>query len=365
MPVNEDFEKEIEHAADEAVAEMSEENEKVPVQGELEPGDFVERVFDEVEETEEQEEGDEDVQNEESSSTDEAAQTAERTQAETSDRGEEEGPGGSEEEGPSGGEEEGPGDSEANEKAKEPTSAVVEGIKVISDEALTAAVAAGIPIADARGFGSEAALMRVVSSVLRQTEEVKEETNQEDFLDSVPTLDPERYDQDMIDAVEGMKKVIRDQNNEIKSIADSGRRRDEAAAGTALQEVTEWFDGKVDSLGDDFVDSLGKGSTGSLKQGSKAYEKRDELATQISVLHGGYVAAGREVPSRDKIFDIAAKYILGNEIDSAKDKKVSASLKKRSGQHISRVSDAGKRKKNQSAEAEVAEMVDDQFFSGK
>ncbi len=358
MPVNEDFEKEIEHAADEAVAEMSEENEKVPVQGETEPGAFVERVFDEVEEIEDQEEGEEN-----GSSTDEAAREQEANEEEASGHSEEEGGGEVSEEEDN--EEEGRREEEANEEVEESAGGVDKRIEVISDEALTAAVTAGIPIADARGFGSEAALMRVVSSMLRQTEEVKEETNQEDFLDSVPTLDPERYDQDMIDAVEGMKKVIRDQNNEIKSIADSGRRRDEAAAGTALQEVTEWFDGKVDSLGDDFVDSLGKGSTGSLKQGSKAYEKRDELATQISVLHGGYVAAGREVPSRDKIFDIAAKYILGNEIDSAKDKKVSASLKKRSGQHISRVSDAGKRKKNQSAEAEVAEMVDDQFFSGK
>ncbi len=360
MPVNEDFEKEIEHAADEAATQMTEENEQVKVQDDTPDGAYVERVFDEVEEIEEQEEGDED-----GSSTDEAAREQEANEeAETSDQGEGEDSQGNQAETSDQGEEESHGGSEADEEVEESTGAVIEDNEgaVISDEALTAAVAAGIPIADARGFGSEAALMRVVSSVLRQTEEVKEETNQEDFLDSVPTLDPERYDQDMIDAVEGMKKVIRDQNNEIKSIADSGRRRDEAAAGTALQEITAWFDGKVDSLGDDFVDSLGKGSTSGLKQGGKAYEKRDELATQIGVLHGGYVAAGREVPSRDKIFDAAARYVLGDAIDSAKDKKVSASLKKRSGQHISRVSSTGKRKKNQSAEAEVAELLDEKFF---
>ena len=242
------------------------------------------------------------------------------------------------------------------------------------DYLLQKAVQAGMSLEDAKSFGTEDSLLRIVSHLEGQQQEVyraneeriaaSQETGKvepkKSVLDELPKLDPEDHDPKLIEYFDSMKGVIEKQQEQLEEFrltqnlqADLGQRADVAS-------VEQWFEGQVEALGEDFTEALGKGAGRSLTQGSSQLAKRDELAQQMTVLLAGYNATGIEPPPRDQIFEAAIKVVLPKERTQSKRRSVSDKLRDRSRQHVPRTSGNRTRHTN-TPEAAAAAAIDKRF----
>lgn len=238
---------------------------------------------------------------------------------------------------------------------------------IISDEALTRAVNAGIPLATARQFPNEESLIGITDAMERQQDEmveaskpvVTEEKPKDPFAD-FPKLDPEVYGAEVTGAFERYAEILKQQQETIQELR--GRQDDTSLAtqARATEEMERWFNGQVTGLGEDFVEALGAGEYASLSQGSSQYAKREAIANQIAVLHSGYVAQGMQAPTREKLFDVAARLVLADEYEAIREKKFAGELKGQASQHIQRAGGTSAAS-TQTPDDETAAMLDAKF----
>jgi hypothetical protein len=216
---------------------------------------------------------------------------------------------------------------------------------------------------DIRAFGSEAALSRVLDNIeatQRATTKVAE-PEESDPLADLPPLDPDVYDAESIKMYDGLVAVIKKQQAALESMQSHQKQSVQASQRRAAHDVEVWFDGQVSKLGKDFSESLGDGKYSSLSRGSSQLAKRDELANQVAVLFAGYKASGQQSPSREDVFDAAARLVLKDDYLKAHEKQLASDLAKRSKQHIARAS--GQQDKSKlSPVDEIAGILDAKYF---
>ena len=248
----------------------------------------------------------------------------------------------------------------------------VEGDKEVSvsrvgprEETVARAVKLGISPRDARMFRSENLLLNVLDSLesKKPTEVDDKVTEDNDLLASLPKLDPDVYEADVIKMYDGLVAVIKKQNDAIKSMQSSQAQVVRANQESVANDTVKWFDEQVAKLGADFTEVLGSGGYNTLEQGSPQYQKRDQIANQTSILLAGYRASGQRAPSRDEIFSQAARLVLGDEYQKVREQKLSADLERRSTQHIARVGKNNASKSKGDPVADIAAMLDERYFA--
>ncbi len=243
-------------------------------------------------------------------------------------------------------------------------------VAAISDAVLTEAVRHGIPIEDARLFPSDAALGRAIQAVRKSIADLspKPESKSEDDVDilaSLPTLDADKFEPEVVGAFTALKDVIAKQQEQIKGLSQRTREYAEEAttlnARAAQNELTVWFDAQVEKLGEDFKDVLGIGATDGLLPSSSQRAMRDQLAQRTAALMAGYRAIGINPPSRDEVFAEASKLVLADKYSAIREQKLTDSLKKRSKQHIQRVGGKGAGSPLNSAADSAVEALRERF----
>ncbi|MBU2098566.1 MAG: hypothetical protein KKD00_07370 [Gammaproteobacteria bacterium] len=236
-------------------------------------------------------------------------------------------------------------DTEAESKKddiKEEENTPISAPPVIGDEALMQAVYAGIPLADARAFPNEESLIRVTDSLRQvyQTAESKSEKT-EDVIDpfaDFPKLDPEVYEPEVIQMFDRLTGIVKQQQEAIQQFQNQHSEITQATQAATAREVEQWFDKQVSELGEDFSEALGKGGYNSLNRGSSQFTKREQIANYMAALLAGYRATGQQSPSREEVFDVAARFVLRDEYQKVHEKKLTGDLEKRASQHIQRAS---------------------------
>lgn len=217
----------------------------------------------------------------------------------------------------------------------------------VDDLLVERAIKAGMSIADAKTFTSNAALEKVCSILESKSGDVKEsvkaddvvESTVDDFLKKFPALDPEEYDEKIVAGFDSMKDIVK---HLIAANAELSKKLETSAG-------SDWIGAKLQALGSNYVEA-------SLKDG-----KRSQLDRKFKILESGYKAAGEDV-SRDAIFSEAVSLVLGSvENDGDKSAKKADELSKRESQFIGRASGAN-RKPKASAEEQVIEELNRRFF---
>lgn len=282
------------------------------------------------------------------------------------DGGSEEGEGTDKGDAKSGGDEEGAGEGTSESEGAEQK----EAIPVISDEALTLAVQAGMSAHVARSFSNDEDLLEVIEVVKGAGELVEPEPEAApDPLDAIPDLDPEQYDEKAIAQFAAYKDILRKQQTEIAELregqASAGEIAQQTSRAASDREIKDWFEDKVqklnETLGDD---TLGAGDYGSLERGGPQVVAREKLARQTAVLVAGYEATGHQSPPREEIFDSAARLVFGDKYRALHEKDISDKLGKRAGQHVRRVGGKTNNTNSQDPMEETAALIDAKFFSG-
>ncbi len=234
----------------------------------------------------------------------------------------------------------------------------------ISEGALELAIRSGFTVTEANSFGNENTLLKAVQIINEKTpvRESKEEKTK--LLSDLPDLDPEQYEPEAIETFKKMKGAIQEQQKAIEQLVQETQASNANQAAQNEREITAWFDQKIAGLGDGYEKALGKGSHGSLSRGSSQFAKREEIADHINLMAAGYSSTGREQPSLDSLFDQSAKFILRDEANEAKEKKLSDRLGKRAKQHIARNSTekVGSVMTEEVFESELASEIESKFF---
>lgn len=221
---------------------------------------------------------------------------------------------------------------------------------VISDEHIERAVKAGMTMSDAREFRTPEALERVVARLeavaesggeeAAGKEDDGEEDKPKDSFSSIPDLDPEVYDEEIVKGFSAMKDIIRSQHSEIAEL------RNQYGEGSV-----DWFQGEVGKLGNEASDAL------------KEAGKSEALESKFRVLISGYEVEGQEI-DRSAVFKEAAVAVVGEAMSKDVDAEKSGKLKRRSRQHISRPQGADSTAKKDVYE-ETASVLDGKFFKDK
>ena len=124
-------------------------------------------------------------------------------------------------------------------------------------------------------------------------------------------------------------KALQEENDYLKSKIDR----------QADQSYFDWLDTRIEKLGGDFHEKLGEGETEDLQPDSEQYENRLKLANRMSVAIRTYKKQGKAVPSRNKVFDGAVKYLFKKETNKSKtDEKTAKDLQARSKQVVGKSS---------------------------
>jgi len=221
----------------------------------------------------------------------------------------------------------------------------------ISPATLASAVGSGLTLDQARSFKSEEALSQFNARVQyerrqaaeqqwsqhAQQEQRNEQAPGDPFAD-FPKLDPEEYDQGVIDVVDRLTGIARQQQEEIQEFRGQQEQQATQVAQAGQQEVESWFDTEVAGLGENFKEKLGDGSYRSLSPGSPQAAVRDEIADQMSIMIAGYQHHGMPVPARSDIFETAAKSVLADRYTELANEELTGKLKSQQSQHIQRVS---------------------------
>ncbi len=239
----------------------------------------------------------------------------------------------------------------------------------VTDETVTTAVSHGImSVAEARSFGSNLQLQRTIDIVIEQNRlALLEDTNKEVVakeeeagLLTLPKLDPEKYDSDIIEILESLKNEVNLGRAEINDLRANRQIENSANKQASDAELGRWFDKRCVELGKDFEGAIGVGDTDSLMQGSTELVTREEIVRLMTIMSDGYAAQGLGVPPINDLFDFATKSVLSEEFKAADEAALKGKLGKRSGQMINRVGRSSGSEKV-TPEQETANMLAEKF----
>jgi hypothetical protein len=173
-----------------------------------------------------------------------------------------------------------------------------------------------------------------------------------DPVAAIPDLDPEKYDEEVVNGFKAMKDIVRKQQEVIAGLRGDGKARDAA-----------WFDSQVAALGQEYVAAVGAGDRSKLVSNSPQAAKFAELESKFNVLAAGYKADGKDV-SRETVFKEAVAIVMGDVQAKAEATLKSAELEKRKKLHINRPT-ASKATPKQDAFSDVADTLDRKYFGKK
>lgn len=236
-----------------------------------------------------------------------------------------------------------------------------------NDTVLARAVACGITLTEARSFPDNGTLNRFVDSVEQnfihdaapEKEEVKKD-DEPDLFAGLPELNPDDYSPEVLQHLDRYKEVLAKQQEQLNANDARAESVSQSARDAGESEMRGWFDKAVAGLGDDYKEVLGEGAFGSLVETSQEFVNRDNIAGHIALMYDGYVAQGREPPSRDKLFDAAVRAVLPDARNGIQQRKLEGELEEQASQHLQRVRGSSN-KSVKSPEEETAALLKEKF----
>lgn len=269
------------------------------------------------------------------------------------------------------GEEAGEEESKEGEKGE---SAAEKKPAALDNRLLARAAAAGIALSDARSFPDNDSLSEFVSQVEAHAEHARfaaaqEMENQQqqadDPLDKLPKLNPDEYEPEVIEYFKQLTDIVKAQRQELEAFRSEIQGTQRNVSDGNLRELTDWYDGRIAGLGEEYKEHVGVGRYHELPAASPQKQIREDICERMTVLKLGYQSAGLPSPSRDELFDTAINMVLKDVPVKANEKKLAGQLSRRSKQHLNRGSGgAAKSREVADPEKEVAAMLNEKFSFG-
>jgi len=209
----------------------------------------------------------------------------------------------------------------------------------VSDEQLEKAISLGVPIAEARKLGSDLLQTRIEglekAASSQDGDSADDESPSKDPLEGIPDLDPDIYDEELVEGFAALKKIVKDQSETISNMAKA-------------------------TSGDKALSGLESNAAKALKASP---EKEAELKEKVEMLTAGYKATGKDVSSADVLAE-AASSVLGEGIAKVAASEKRSAAQKRSGQKVSRAT-GGRGSTAKDVFEDAADQLDRKYFDKK
>lgn len=228
---------------------------------------------------------------------------------------------------------------------------------VVTDELIERAVLAGIPIKDARKYSDPEMLENIINLVSAKTDKVQKNVVPEKkhvpdidmtILDSIPDLNPDEYDPEVVSAFSGVKQVVKTLVDQVKQLQIENQN-------VVAKNTLSWIDSAFESLEPEYHEFLGKGPKDSLKPDGIEFKNRSMIVERMDILKAGYEAVNKPVPSNSELFKDALESIFGKKVAS---KKINNKLDKRKNQHINRADKSKPTEKDVQKKDARSELID-------
>jgi hypothetical protein len=250
------------------------------------------------------------------------------------------------------------------------------GHEGVTPAAVMRAIQVGISAADAVALGDDKLVDQLINervqdeadaiaaeeeAAQRAADEKAAEDKLKTLQESLPTLDPEETDPNVIEAFEAMKKLITDQQSQLDQFRTEQASQSSAADAVREREVATWFEGKVTELSEGFDKVLGENGVGAV---NITPEIGDAIAGKVAVTVEVHRANGWPIPSLDDMFEEAARSVMKDDFARLDEAHLLEKMEKRSGQEISRPG-GSKSKTERSPDEEVADMLNKRYFADR
>jgi len=210
----------------------------------------------------------------------------------------------------------------------------------------------GIPEEDVLACGNDGALGALVNAMEKNGATLDGPAEQD--VEAVEhkferlELDPEEYDEEVIELVNKFNDKIEEQFNQLAE--------QNTAMLTNLQEIDTQnyissFESEIGSLGEKWHGVFGKGPIDDMAKNSETYNNRMALFDQVNELKDLYVAKGKD-SSLNELVGKASAILFQDQMNELARKEIHANVKKRSKQTIARPSSAKKSGAEKTAEEE-------------
>ena len=210
----------------------------------------------------------------------------------------------------------------------------------IDDDLLENAVKAGMSMKNARKFPDAESLREAIGLLTPKTseastEEAKEPVSEIDsVLSDIPDLDPEEYDESIVNGFSALKKLIESQSKEIQSLKDG--------------KTGTWIEQQINTLGD------------VAKTVRDDPNKKSALLKKFDILKGGYKAAG-ESATEEAIFQEAASMVLGDDMKKEANKAKAKAARQREKAKINRASGQSAQEPGGDDVEDIVNIVSEKF----
>ena len=228
---------------------------------------------------------------------------------------------------------------EPKPKAEEP--------EEIDEALLERAVRAGLSMKEARGFGSSELLASVIGKLESKADtnpggspDGQEQPKEETEID-IPDLDPNEWDEKIVNAFKALKTVAVKQAEEIRKLRSAGESARQA----------DWIDAQMQGLDEAHRQALGVGEANPTDEQTAA---KSEVLAKFKLLEAGYAATGAKA-GRGDIFREAVNMVVGKS-PAKIDRK--AALEKRNALSIARPSHERAAVRKAEDGADIDEMKD-------
>jgi len=234
----------------------------------------------------------------------------------------------------------------------------------IPADLLAQAQAAGFSRDEAASFRSAAQLQKTLSLIGSKPSKpdasmADDAAKAKDDEFALPEFDPELYDEKIVGTIKGMHEFYQKRNAALQARLDRLEGSVSEVDAERAEAVKEDFESVLESLGPEFEPAVGKGSRTDLDPKSEQMKTRVEIWDKAKEIAAGKAAVGKPIPSRRKLFRMAADEVLADFKNGLKEKGLVAKVESRNRQSVARPS--SRQDKKQTGEEKAIARVT-QFY---
>lgn len=235
-------------------------------------------------------------------------------------------------------------DDEVDEPSEdEPTTADEEDSEdgaapTFDDSLLDRAHKAGLTISEAKAFGSPEALEQGLNLLEKQSvpdggEDAEVEGDSDNEL-GLKRLDPDEYDEDVIQIVDSQNDVIRKQHEELKGLKEQIQAQEDNMRMFQEEQYYEKVDDAFEGM-TGWADIIGKGRQSDMVDGSQELKNRIAILEEMAVLGRADAEAGRQTPIKKQL-EKAANLVFSEHSAKVERARIKASVKRRDKSKVNR-----------------------------
>lgn len=195
-------------------------------------------------------------------------------------------------------------------------------IPAMPDDLLAEAVAAGIPVADAKALTPTQLEKAIALKSGKEAKAGESKPKDPEFEPFKLDINPDDFDDEAVKVFDVLTEQINDLRKQTAVILKEREQREgmqvETQRAESLAKFHDEFDNIINALPEGELEIFGKGRGHEIDKESAAYKNRIALLKEIDILSAGYMQTGEKLPTVKELVDKAKKSAFADQLAEIK-----------------------------------------------